>query len=175
MIWTDFLTVLSVANSQKTSVQLETLQNKLEEAIHQRDEARLQLHSSEEAALQHQEAVTRLQQVLQDFQKNQARDVAMATERERRKYDHEKEKSADLEVQIKQMKVSFCYALFIPDNEPKILFLWAAIGGATHTRPSRVFQNLWTTKHWLYALSGTRWKDYQKTKGFNPAHRRSSD
>lgn len=90
--------------SQRASVQVEALQEQLQEMSAKRDDAVLRLHTAEEAAEQHQHSLDTLQQVLQDFQKNQAREIAEATERTRRKLEEEQEKTASLGVQLSALK-----------------------------------------------------------------------
>ncbi|XP_068234702.1 thyroid receptor-interacting protein 11-like isoform X2 [Palaemon carinicauda] len=90
--------------SQRASVQVESLQEQLRELAAKRDDAILRLHTAEEAAEQHQHALTTLQQVLQDFQKGQAREIAEATERTRRQLEEEQDKSRSLLSQVDNLK-----------------------------------------------------------------------
>ncbi|RXG70218.1 Thyroid receptor-interacting protein 11, partial [Armadillidium vulgare] len=89
--------------NQKTTAQLEAIQEQLSEAIHERDETRAQLLAVQESSEQHQEALTRLQNVLQDFQKNQTREISLAIEREKRKLEEEKKRSTELELQLRMV------------------------------------------------------------------------
>lgn len=91
--------------SQKTLAQLESIQEQLKEAIHERDETRAQLYVVQESSEQHQEALTRLQNVLHDFQKNQTREINLATEREKRKLGEEKKRNTELELQLRMANV----------------------------------------------------------------------
>ncbi|KAK8727202.1 hypothetical protein OTU49_009747 [Cherax quadricarinatus] len=93
----------STAN-QRASVQVETLQSQLRDLTAKRDDAVLRLQTAEEIAEQHQQSLATLQQVLQDFQKNQVREIAEATERTRRQLEEEKEKNSSLTVQINNLK-----------------------------------------------------------------------
>ncbi|XP_045126232.1 thyroid receptor-interacting protein 11-like isoform X2 [Portunus trituberculatus] len=92
------------STSQRASVQVEALQEQLQEISAKRDDAVLRLHAAEESAEQHQHSLETLQQVLQDFQKNQAREIAEATERTRRKLEDEQEKTASLGAQLGALK-----------------------------------------------------------------------
>ena len=65
-----------------------------------------QLLLLEEKSAEQSEALVNLHQVLQDFQKNQSKDIASATERERRKYQQEVDKGFKLESTIEQLKVN---------------------------------------------------------------------
>lgn len=96
---------ISLLYSQKTSAQLEAIQEQLSEAIHERDETRAQLLAVQESSEQHQEALTRLQNVLQDFQKNQTREISLAIEREKRKLEEEKKRNTELELQLRMVNV----------------------------------------------------------------------
>ncbi|KAB7508071.1 Thyroid receptor-interacting protein 11 [Armadillidium nasatum] len=91
--------------NQKTTAQLEAIQEQLSEAIHERDETRAQLLVVQESSEQHQEALTRLQNVLQDFQKNQTREISLAIEREKRKLEEEKKRNTELELQLRIVNV----------------------------------------------------------------------
>lgn len=90
--------------SQRASVHVEALQEQLQEIAAKRDDAVMRLHAAEEVAEQHQHSLATLQQVLQDFQKNQAREIAEATERTRRKLEEEQEKNAALTTQLNNFK-----------------------------------------------------------------------
>lgn len=90
--------------SQRASVQVESLQEQLREISAKRDDAVLRLHAAEEAAEQHQHSLATLQQVLQDFQKGQAREIAEATERTRRQLEDEQDKSRSLSTHVDNLK-----------------------------------------------------------------------
>nr|XP_045622035.1 thyroid receptor-interacting protein 11-like isoform X1 [Procambarus clarkii] len=90
--------------NQRASVQVEALQEQLREVTARRDDAVFRLQTAEENAEQHQQSLVTLQQVLQDFQKNQVREIAEATERTRKQLDDEKQKTTSLTSQINSLK-----------------------------------------------------------------------
>ncbi|KAK4321607.1 hypothetical protein Pmani_007599, partial [Petrolisthes manimaculis] len=100
---TNHSTFYSNAN-QRASVQVETLQEEVRKMNAQRDDAVLRLHTAEEASHTSQQSLTTLQQVLQDFQKNQAREISEATERTRRQLEEEQARVTSLTSQLNAFK-----------------------------------------------------------------------
>merc|ERR1711915_831950 len=90
--------------SKAASNQVEALQEQLRELSSQRDDAILRLHTAEESAEQHKHSLNTLQQVLQDFQKSQSRDIAEAVQREKRQSEEEKDKNKALQTEINKLK-----------------------------------------------------------------------
>lgn len=90
--------------SQRASVHVEALQEQLRDISAKRDDAVLRLHAAEELTEQHQQSLATLQQVLQDFQKGQSREISEATERTRRQLEAEEEKSKLMAAQVTSLK-----------------------------------------------------------------------
>ncbi|XP_042207893.1 thyroid receptor-interacting protein 11-like [Homarus americanus] len=96
--------------NQRASVQVETLHEQVREMTAKRDDAVLRLQTAEENAEQYQQSLATLQQVLQDFQKNQVREIAEATERTRRQLEEEKEISSSFMAQANSLKTQLAEA-----------------------------------------------------------------
>ncbi|KAF5295883.1 hypothetical protein FQR65_LT10371 [Abscondita terminalis] len=91
--------------SIRANQQVETLQTQLQLVSNQRDELRGKVSVLEDENNKHMAALTNLQFVLEQFQKDKQKDVNLETERIRRQIAHEKNVQDDLRKEINSLRM----------------------------------------------------------------------